>query len=82
MRKLLRENIIVAYGTENINFSKIISLNDSAATMWKAAEKAGDFDAQTLAGALTEEYEVEPDVALADAEAMIQQWIQEGLVEA
>lgn len=82
MRDLLGEHIILSYGSENINFNKVINPNESAAIMWRAAEKAGDFTAEILAKALTEEYEVEFDTALADVNTIIQQWIQEGLVEA
>lgn len=81
LREILGEHVILSYGTENINFNKVIHINESAVALWKAAEKAGEFTAQTLAEALTEEYEVEYEVALSDAESMIKQWIQEGLVE-
>lgn len=82
MRQVCGEYVIVAFGEENIDFSKVINLNESAAIMWKAAEASSDFSAQTLADALVAEYEVEPDTALADAETMLQKWIEVGLVEA
>lgn len=72
--------MIVGEGMENIDFSKIISLNETAAFLWKAAGE-GDFDAPSLAKRLTEEYEVDEATALADTEAMVSDWMKVGIVE-
>ncbi len=80
LRDVCGEHIIVSYGEENIDFSKVISLNESAALMWRAAEK-GDFTAQTLADVLCDEYEVDGYTALRDATATIKSWQETGLVE-
>ena len=37
LRKLFQENVLLASGEENIDFSKIISMNESAAFMWRPA---------------------------------------------
>ena len=34
LRKMCGENIITGEGLENINFNKLISLNDTAAFLW------------------------------------------------
>lgn len=80
LRDICGENIIVAEGIENIDFSKIISMNETAAYLWKAVGDT-DFDAQALAKYLTDEYEVDEQTALADATEMAQQWIEAGIVE-
>ena len=36
LRDVCGEHVIMAYGMENIDFSKIISLNETAAFLWKA----------------------------------------------
>ena len=54
LRTICGEAIIVAHGIENIDFSKIISLNESAAYLWRKVE-GQDFDAPMLARLLTEE---------------------------
>ena len=47
LREVCGEYIIVAYGKENIDFNKVISLNESASFLWKAiADK--NFTADTL----------------------------------
>ena len=48
LRKVCDENVIVAYGRKNIDFSKVISMNDSAAYMWNAVV-GKDFTYQELA---------------------------------
>lgn len=74
------EYVIVAYGEENIDFSKVISLNESAAIMWKAAVSSSDFCIEGLAAALEAEYEVEHGTAINDATAIVQEWKDLGLL--
>ena len=80
LRDVCGEHIIVAFGEENIDFSKVISLNETAAMMWRQAEK-GDFSAQTLADALCDEYQVDAYTALRDVTQTIDEWQKIGLVE-
>ena len=80
LRDVCGEHIIVAYGEENIDFSKVISLNESAALMWRQAEK-GEFSAHTLADALCDEYQVDAYTALRDVTQTIEEWQKIGLVE-
>jgi len=80
LRKVCGENIIVAEGEENIDFSNIISMNESSAYLWNAIQGI-DFTAETLADLLVKEYEVEYDVALADSKQIVEMWIQAGIVK-
>lgn len=80
LREVCGENVIIASGKENIDFSKIISLNETAAYLWKAIQ-GKDFSAVDLANALTAEYEVSEEVALADSEQIMKQWQEAGLIE-
>ena len=80
MRDVCGEHIIVAYGEENIDFSKVVSLNETAALMWRQAEK-DPFSAQTLADAVCDEYQVDAYTALRDATDTINEWQQIGMVE-
>jgi hypothetical protein len=79
LREMCGEHIIIGTGVENIDFSKVISLNESAAWLWKEVE-GKDFTPETLATLLAEQYEVDADVALADAKALANQWISVGIV--
>ena len=80
LRDVCGEHIIVAYGEENIDFSKVISLNETAALLWRQAEK-GPFTAQTLADVLCAEYQVDAYTALRDVTQTIGEWQKIGLVE-
>ena len=74
LREVCGEKVIVGEGVETVNFGKLISLNDTAALLWKKAEELGDFTIEQLADALTEVYEVSREQALSDAEALTGRW--------
>lgn len=80
LRTICGENVISGEGTANINFSKLISLNDTAAYLYRKAKDI-EFTPETLAGFLTEEYEVDDATALKDAKVLCQQWIDAGIAE-
>lgn len=80
LREICGEFIITAEGVSHVNFNKLMVLNPSAAYLWKQVEGA-DFDTQRLAALLTEEYGIDGDTALHDAEAIAKQWLEAGLVE-
>lgn len=80
LRDVCGESVIVATGRKNIDFSKVISLNESATIVWR--ELVGkDFTTEDLVRVLTDNYEVEEARAKADAETLIAQWQDMGLVE-
>lgn len=80
LRNVCGEQIIVAEGRENIDFSKIISMNESSAYLWSAIQ-GKDFTEEDLVKLLTEEYEVDEDTARKDAETIAKQWIDAGIAE-
>lgn len=75
------EFIIVAHGLDNVNFSKVISLNEIAAFLWNKAIELEDFNADTLAAFVLEDYEIDEETALKDSQTFITQLITEGLAE-
>lgn len=60
------EYVVVAQGLENTDFSKVISLNDTGAYLWRKLE-ATDFDTNDIAALLLEAYEVDEPTALRDS---------------
>ena len=80
LRNICGENIIVAEGKENIDFTKIISMNESSAYLWKKVE-GNVFTVETLRDLLTAEYDVDADVAELDAKAIADKWIESGIAE-
>ena len=81
LREVCGEQIIVAEGKENIDFSNIISMYESSGYLWKKVQKMESFTADELAQLLTEQYEVEYEVALKDATTLAGQWVEAGIVE-
>lgn len=80
MRTIVGEHVVVAEGLKNINFNKLISLNSSAAYLWESV--AGrEFSVDDLKDLLLEKYEVEPEVAAADAAKVARSWVDAGIVE-
>ena len=82
LREVCGEKVIVGEGLETVNFGKLISLNDTAATLWKKATELGDFTVEQLTDTLTEAYEVSREQALSDVEALTARWKEAGLIEA
>lgn len=80
VRNVCGENIVIAHGVENIDFTKVITLNESAAYIWKKVE-GKDFTEEDMVDALMAEYEVDKEQALADVRKLAASWIEAGLVE-
>lgn len=80
LRNVCGENIIIAHGVENIDFTKVITLNESAAFIWKQVE-GKTFTEEDMVKILLDEYEVEESQAQADVKALAESWLQAGLVE-
>jgi len=80
LRTICGENIIVGEGIENIDFSRIISMNESAAYLWKEI-KDSEFTVDSLTQLLLKEYEVDEATARSDAEALTKKWLEAGIIE-
>ena len=80
IRHMCGEHIVVSKGIKNIDFNKVISLNESAAYLFERA-KGTDFTADMLAEWLTQEYAVDLPTATNDAKDLLAQWCDAGIVE-
>ena len=81
LREVCGEKVIVGEGLGAIDFGKLVSLNETAAWLWDKAGELGEFDAQALADAMCEVYDVDTDTALTDVKAMLAQWLELGILE-
>ena len=72
LRNVCGENVIMATSIDNVDYSKLLVLTESAAMLFKLIEK-DDLTADQLTDALCEEYEVSRDKALADVQAFMMQ---------
>jgi len=81
LREVCGEKVVVGEGLETINFGKLVSLNDTAAWLWKKATELGDFTTEQLANEMTETYDVSLEQALTDIKKLTAQWTEAGLIE-
>ena len=80
LRTVCGENILVAEGEENIDFSNIISMNESSACLWNSIQ-GKDFEVKDLVYLLIEMYEVDEETATRDARLLVDQWKQAEIIE-
>lgn len=81
LREVCGENIIVAEGDENIDFSNIISMNESSAYLWQEVQKLNNFTIDTLTQLLCEQYEIDEATAKKDVTTLATQWAAAGIIE-
>ena len=75
LRDVMGQATVIGEGVGQVNFNKLVTLNESAAYLWKSVE-GKEFETATLAGLLIDEA-----LALKDAESISTQWKEIGLVE-
>ena len=80
LRTLCGEHIVIGEGLDQVNYDKIISLNGSAAYLWKQVQ-GREFTIEDLVSLLTNRYEVSQDRALEDVKLMVATWQEQGLIE-
>lgn len=80
IRSIAGENVIVSIGTLNVNLTKVISLNDTSVWLWEQLSER-DFDVDTVADLLTDNYDIDRETALNDSNAWIESLRKAGLLE-
>lgn len=75
------EYIIVPAGVENVDYSRIISLNETAAYLWENVAARDTFTTDDLVALLFEEYDVEEAVAREDCALIVERWKEMELLE-
>ena len=80
IREVCGEKIIVAEGKENIDFSNIISMNDSAAYLWNSVE-GKEFTIDTIVKLLLDIYDVDEETARKDVFQFLADLKRAGMIE-
>lgn len=80
LREVMGQATVIGEGVNQVNFNKLITLNSTAAYLWKQIE-GKEFDAQMLADLLVDEYGIDRELADKDAAAIARQWKEAGLAE-
>ena len=80
LREIVGQSIVCGEGIKQINFNKRLSLNESAAWLWKQLE-GKTFTTEDVAKLLEDEYQISAETAAADAESIVKQWVDAGVIE-
>ena len=80
LREIMGQATVIGEGVEQVNFNKIITLNSSAAYLWRAVE-GEEFDVAKIADLLIEEYNIDRQTAEKDAKTITDLWIEVGIVK-
>ena len=80
LRPLGKEFIVTPESVAQINFNKMISLNSSAAYLWKSVE-GKEFSPEDLKRLLLDRYDVDEEIAARDAENIARTWVEAGIAE-
>ena len=81
LREVCGEHIIVAEGDENIDFSNIISMNESSAYLWEEVQNRESFTVDSLVELLCNQYEIDEETARKDATTLASQWAAADIIE-
>ena len=81
LREVCGENVIMGENLKAIDFRKILSLNESAAWLWKEAKAQGDFTIESLTARLCEEYDVTAEEARSSVTDLLEKLEKEGVIE-
>ena len=81
LRSIAGEYIVTGEGLSRVDFSKVISLNATAAYLWEQIQDK-DFTAEDLVALLTARYDVDARQARADVDKLLASWRDAGLLGA
>ena len=73
------ETFLVPMGESNIDFSKLIVLNESSLLLWNKMQQ-GEFTIDDLVATILDEYGIDEATARKDVEALISQFQKEGVI--
>ena len=80
LRQMCGENIVAGEGLQHINFNKLLSLNESAAYLWK--ELVGkEFTQEEMAELLIVRYGIDKQLAMTDSGKLMNVWVDAGVAE-
>lgn len=80
LREMGTEYVIVDPSQDVVDMSKVFTLNETAAVIWKELVDR-DFSTADMANILTKQFEVSYEKALEDASILLARFEHEGLLE-
>lgn len=79
LRQVADTWVVMALGDATIDFTGMLTLNDSGAMLWKALEQGADYE--ELTERLISEYEVTWEHARKDVNAFVEKLINAGCID-
>lgn len=79
LRPLGKEFILTSENVRQVNFNRMISLNESAAFLWRSVD-GKEFSIDDLVGLLVERYGIDAEMARHDSEAIVVKWREAGII--
>lgn len=79
LRDVMGQATVIGEGVGQINFNRLVTLNSTAAFLWRAVGNE-DFDEERLTDLLVGEYGIDRALAEKDASSISAQWKEIGLV--
>ena len=80
VREMAGEHVVIMQGKLGSDLTRIISLNESALYLWHSIE-GKEFDTNTIAELLAEQYGIDDQIATTDAQRWVDKLIDCGLIE-
>lgn len=80
LRSVCGEQFLIAEGEENIDFSNLVSLNETSVFLWNAIDEEQEFTVEGLVEILLSEYEVSRDTARKDIEDLCRKMMDAGII--
>ena len=71
--------MVIGEGLAQIDFNKIVSLNSTAAYLWNSLLDK-EFNRGDVRDLLIGQYDVDEKTAQADADALVEKWLEAGLL--
>lgn len=81
LREIAGQYMLIAEGVCNISMNAILSLNESAAWLWRrASEESGEFTEEDMVEWMLSEYDAPREVLVHDVHEMVKSWIEYGII--
>lgn len=80
LRNIMGQDALLGEGINQVNFNKLITMNESAAYLWQSVGEK-DFGISDLTDLLIEKYGIDRKRAEMDAEKVAAQWLEVGVVK-
>lgn len=80
VREIAGEHVVIMQGRLGADMTRVIALNETSLLLWNSLQQK-EFEIEDIVSVLTENYDVDPQVALKDATVWVEKLKECKLVE-